>query len=392
MNAFRQFLVVAGLAAIAAGLWIRFDPDAGALLLRWGAPEFVVTRLAAPATDSGVPGGGPGPAGGQRPQPGNGTPVVTATAGKAAINDRVSAIGDGEALHSVTVFPRSEGILTRIHVEPGSRVEAGEVIAELDLETQTIARDQARLAVRIAEEKVQRYERLLQSRAVSEVQLIEARNELERAELDLRSAEVELDRRLIKAPIGGIIGISPVQRGDHVRSESEIATIDDRSTIIVDFWVPERFASLVEIGQTVEAEPIAMGGVVHPGVVKAIGSRVDRVSRTLQIRAHIQNDDDRLRPGMSFRVNLYFQGDQHVAVDPLAIQYTATGPFVWKNAGETSEKVPVRIIQRNADYVLVTGDVSAGDEVIIEGLQSLRPGSAIRITRRSSAPTASEGS
>ena len=390
MNGFRQFLIVAVLAVIGVGLWLRFDPGAGTLLVNWGVPEALIGAIA--VSKESARGDGPGRFGGDGAQAGAGTPVVIATAGRAAINDRVSAIGDGVALHSVTVFPRSEGILTRIHVGPGDRVAAGDMLAELDLETQTIARDQAQLAVRIAAEKVQRYERLLQSRAVSEVQLIEARNEKENAELELRSAEVELDRRLIKAPIGGIVGILPVERGDHVRSETEIATVDDRSIVIVDFWVPERFAAMVQVGQTVEAEPIAMAGTVYPGIVKAIASRVDRVSRTLQIRAHIENSDDRLRPGMSFQVNLFFQGNQHVAVDPLAIQWSASGPFVWKNAGETSEKVPVRIIQRNADYVLVAGEITAGDEVIIEGLQSLRPGSAIRITRRSGAPVSSEGS
>jgi multidrug efflux pump subunit AcrA (membrane-fusion protein) len=95
---------------------------------------------------------------------------------------------------------------------------------------------------------------------------------------------------------------------------------------------------------------------------------------------------------MSFKVNLYFQGRHYAAVDPLAIQWSASGPYVWKNSAEKSEKVPVTIIQRNADYVLVAGEIAAGDEVIIEGLQSLRPGAAIRITRRSGAPTASEGS
>src|SRR5690606_32812942 len=102
------------------------------------------------------------------------------------------------------------------------------------------------------------------------------------------------------------------------------------------------------------------------------------------------NSEDRIRPGMSFRTELFFEGVAYTAVDPLAIQWSSDGPYLWKNAGEVSERVPVQIIQRNANYVLVAGDVAAGDEVIIEGLQSLRPGAAIRITRRMAAPV-SEG-
>jgi RND family efflux transporter MFP subunit len=387
MSWLKQVLIILCLAVIALGIWIRFDPGAGDLMTRWGVSPGLVGLIASQKEPEGNSG-----AGTERPPAAEGTPVVTSRAGRAAINDRVSAIGDGEALHSVTVYPRAQGILTEIRVAPGDRVETGQVLAVLDLETQTIARDQARLAVRVAEEKVGRYERLVQSRAVSEIQLVEARNELESARLVLRGAEVALEERLIKAPIGGIVGILPVQRGDFVQDQTEIATIDDRSMIIVDFWVPERFAPLVKPGQTIDAEPVAIGGLTYPGVVAAIASRVDRVSRTLQIRAHVENRDDQLRPGMSFKVNLYFQGRHYAAVDPLAIQWSASGPYVWKNSAEKSEKVPVTIIQRNADYVLVSGEISAGDEVIIEGLQSLRPGAAIRITRRSGAPTASEGS
>src|SRR5690606_13290985 len=150
-------------------------------------------------------------------------------------------------------------------------------------------------------------ERLVQSRAASEVQLIEARHEWESARLALREAEIALERRMIVAPIAGRVGILPVGTGDHVRDQTEIATIDDRSSLLVDFWVPERFAPLVVVGQAIEAEPIAMPGAVYPGVVVAVASRIDRVSRTLQIRSRIEHSDDRLRPGMSFRVNLYFE-------------------------------------------------------------------------------------
>jgi RND family efflux transporter MFP subunit len=380
----RQAVIIFALAVLAAGLWIRLDPAAGDKAIAWGAPEKLVSLIR------------PKPAEVEQAAMRGGAvqemPVVISPASEAAIHDRVTAIGDGEALKSVNVYPRSEGMLTEIRVQAGDRVEAGQVLAVLDLELQTVARDQAQLAVRIAEEKVGRFERLAQSRAVSEVQLIEARHELENARLALRQAEIALERRMIVAPISGWIGILPVAAGDYVRDQTEIATIDDRSSLLVDFWVPERFAPMVEVGQSVEAEPIALPGTVYPGSVVAVGSRIDRVSRTLQVRARIDNGDDRLRPGMSFRVNLYFEGNAHVAVDPLAIQWSASGPYLWKNAGDRSERVDVQIVQRNADYVLVTGNVAAGDEVIIEGVQSLRPGAAITVLRRSGAPVKSEGS
>jgi RND family efflux transporter MFP subunit len=312
--------------------------------------------------------------------------VIVASVGKASINDRVTAIGDGEAQRSVTVVPLSAGVIEEVRISAGDVIEAGATIAVLDAEEQIIARDQAQLAVEIAEDKVTRYQSLVETRTVSQVQLTEARNELQRARLTLRDEQLALDRRSITAPIGGTVGILPVEAGDYVTQQTEIATIDDRSKILLDFWVPERFASQVQIGQTIEANAIAIPGVPFGGEVSAIASRVDRDSRTFQIRALLDNEGDRLRPGMSFRVTLYFDGDPFPAVDPLAVQWSSSGPFLWKVNEGKAEKVQVNIIQRNSDYVLVSGEIEAGEDVVIEGVQSLRPGSALNIARRSEAP------
>ena len=109
------------------------------------------------------------------------------------------------------------------------------------------------------------------------------------------------------------------------------------------------------------------------------GSRIDRASRTIQVRAMVQNPQDRLRPGMSFRVEMRLPGETWPAVDPLAIQWSSAGAHVWRAVDGKVERVAVSIIQRNSDSVLVDGPLQEGDLVVTEGLQSLRPGAAIRI-------------
>lgn len=390
MKWWKQALLVAVLLILVFAAWLRLDPDAASTAARLGVPEPAI-RLVAGETESVTGNGGPGGQGGMRRGQPNEALVIVAEVGSASINDRVSAIGDGEAQRSVGVVPLSSGVIEAVRINAGDRVEAGAIMAVLDAEEQTIARDQASLAVEIAQDKVDRYESLVKSRTVSQVQLTEANNELQRAKLALRDAQLELDRRSITAPFSGIVGILPVEVGDYVTQQTEIATIDDRSKILLDFWVPERFASQVSIGQTVEASAIALPGVPLDGEVSAIGSRIDRDSRTLQIRALLDNGGDTLRPGMSFRVTLRFDGDPHPAVDPLAVQWSSNGPYVWKVEEGKSKRVPVNIIQRNSDYVLVDGDITSGDEVVIEGLQSLRPGTDLNIARRSEAPV-TEGS
>ena len=305
--------------------------------------------------------------------------VVTAPVTTGRINDRVSAIGDGEANRSVTVVPLSAGVITRVNVKAGDRVGAGTVLAELDSDAERIARDRASLAQKMAQEKLERYERLVDSKTVSTVQLSETRNELDNSTLALRDAELTLKRRSITAPIDGIVGIVQVEDGDYVTTQSAIATLDDRSKILIDFWVPERFAGLIKPGQPVEAIAIALPGKEFSGSVAAVASRVDRDSRTLQIRAQIDNERDELRPGMSFKVSMRFAGDTFPAVNPLAIQWSSSGAFVWKEREGVAVKTPVRVVQRNSDWVLVDGELTDGEPLVIEGVQSLREGMRVRI-------------
>lgn len=395
MNWLKQAALILIAIAIAGAVWLRFDPQAGALVTRYGFPQQIVSLItgkkdqAAGEQNGGAVAGN----GGRRTNggPGGGTLVVTDTVGSAAINDRVTAIGDGEALRSVTVVPLSAGTIESVDIEPGHRIEQGDVLFRLDAEVQRIARDRADLAVKIASEKVERTRKLVESRTVTAVQLTEAENELANAALELRDAQLELERRSVIAPIAGIVGIVPVEAGDYVTPQTEMATIDDRSAILLDFYVPERFASLVRTGQKVDAESIALPGLVIGGEITAIGSRVDRESRTLQIRATLGNADDQLRPGMSFRVRLSFTGETHPAVPPLSIQWSSDGAFVWKETDGAAQRVAVRIIQRNSDYVLVSADLEPGDRVVTEGVQNLRPGMPLR-TSDGSASTGAAGS
>jgi len=382
MSWFKQSLLLICLLLVALVAWARLDASAAGKLTNFGVPQSIVALISGDGDGQDAK----ADSGARRRGAGQPSPVITSTVGNAAINDRISAIGDGEAVRSVKVVPRSEGVLEAVLVLPGDKVEAGDLLAELDSETESIARDQAKLAFDVADEKVKRYEQLVTARAASQVQLIDARIERDNAELDLREAELALRRRSVIAPIDGIVGFIEAETGDYVTQQTEIVTIDDRSSILLDFWVPERFSLQIRQNQPVEVTAIALPGVQIEGKVSTVGSRVDRASRTIQVRAILDNEEDRMRPGMSFRVVLKFPGENFPAVDPLAVQWSSSGPYVWKVKDGKSDRVPVSILQRNADYVLVSGDVAEGDEVVTEGLQSLRPGSDLEITRNTGSP------
>jgi RND family efflux transporter MFP subunit len=120
----------------------------------------------------------------------------------------------------------------------------------------------------------------------------------------------------------------------------------------------------------------------------ALDNRVDETSRTLLVQAALANKDDRLRPGMALRMSLAFTGESHPAVDPLSIQWGADGAFVWAVRDGKALRLPIRILQRNSDAVLVEGDFQSGDLVVTEGVQALRPGSEVQLAPQDGAAPA----
>lgn len=369
MSAWKQLLVSAVVIAAAALIWARFYPGAPDVLARYGLEWMASERGAGSA--GGEQGGG---GGGQQA-----AAVITAPVGAATINDRLVAIGTGRALNSVAVMPFSAGRLTEILAGSGSRVDAGEVIATLDSDAEEIALDRAGIALADATARLDRVKALRASNTVTAVQQTEAELSVSNARLAVRDAELTLERRSIRAPVSGIVGIIPVTVGNHMTQQSVIATIDDRSRIVVDFWVAERFAGMVSVGQPVSATSVARPDQRFEGVVSAVDSRIDAQSRTLQVQASIDNSSDALRAGMSFQIEMGFPGDTYPAVDPLAVQWGADGAFVWLVEDGIARRVVVRIIQRNTDSVLVAGELDAGGTVVVEGIHAVREGAPVRI-------------
>lgn len=365
-----------GLSALALLTW--------AILPRTATTDGATVAVAGAGGDAaGRKGGGAargGSGGGRGGAPGRSREslVVTDVVTSATADDRLLAMGDGDALASVTVVPRASGVLQDVYVTSGKRVAAGELLATLDREAEEISRDLALRAVDDAEALSRRLQTLVQSNAGTRAELDNAENALAAARLTLRDAELKLARRDVLAPISGVVGIVPVEPGDFVVADSEIVTIDDRSTLVVDFRVPERFADDVQPGQPFEATSFAVPGVALTGEISAVGSRVERDSRTLGVRGVLDNSGDRLRPGMSFSVTLRFAGDTRPAVDPLAVQWDSLGAFVWLVAEGRAERTPIRIVRRDPERVLVEGALVPGDTVVTEGVMSLRDGAAVR--------------
>ena len=311
---------------------------------------------------------------------GRGAPlVVVEPAGEETINNRLTAIGSARALSTVSVTPYSSGYMNELLVKAGDFIKAGDPIAVLDNETETIAVSKAQIALKDAETTRQRIARLRATNTATVVQEVEADLALSNAKLVLDDAQLALSRRTVRAPISGVVGILPVNAGNYVTAQTSIARIDDRSKVLIDIWVPERFAPQIKVGQPLTAESTAFPGVMHKGEINAVDNMLDEASRTLHVRAEINNNQDRLRAGMSFSVTVLFPGDNYPSVDPLAIQWGADGSYVWRVEEGVAKKVAARIVQRNSTNILIDGAVKEGDMIVTQGVQTVRDDAPVRL-------------
>ncbi|ODT49718.1 efflux RND transporter periplasmic adaptor subunit [Devosia sp. 63-57] len=376
----RQILACLVILLVAAIGWLFLVPGAPETLAKAGiilpfGPSVQETAAA------GRPAGGPG----ARPGGGGGGPgarqvnVVTSAVKSATINAGLAAIGEGSAARSVTVVATSGGELAEVAVRPGQQVKSGDIIARFTAETEQIDYDRARLAADDAQAALARTEGMANSNLVAATALTAAQLAAANADLALRNAELALARRTITSPIDGTVGLLRVTPGNYVAAQTAITTVDDTSSILIDFWVPESYAAQLSPGMPVTVSALALPGRDFSGDISAMDSRIDPASRTLQVQAEIPNPDNALRAGMSFSVSLAFPGETYPAVNPLAILWSAEGSYVWQYQDGTAKRVMAEIVQRNSDGVLVRADLLPGDAIITEGILQLSDGMAVTL-------------
>jgi RND family efflux transporter MFP subunit len=308
--------------------------------------------------------------------------VVVAAVELRTIGNRVAAVGTGRALRSLTLTANVTGIIDEIRFTAGQAVKEGEPLVILQSEAERIAVRQAQVKLRDAEATMQRYQRLAAQNALAKVQLEQARTAVATAKTELEAKQYELKRRTIVAPFGGVMGITTLVKGDFLKEGTAIATIDDRSQLVVEFVISERVASQLKLGNPVRLVTPALSGRVFQGKISALDTRVDTASRTLKVHASVPNPDGRLISGMTFSVSLRIEGRKLPSMPGLAIQWDRNGAFVWRVGDNNKvQRVGVTIRRRENNMVSVEGKIAPGDKVVIEGHDNVRPGGTVTLVK-----------
>ncbi|MBB5520002.1 efflux RND transporter periplasmic adaptor subunit [Amphiplicatus metriothermophilus] len=293
----------------------------------------------------------------------------------APVERTLSAIGAGRALQSVELNAEVAGIVAGILVEPGQRVKKGEPLLKLDSRAQEIALAKARAEYAIAKTNAERFSGLVADEAASALELEAAQNAYAAARAALRQAEYELDRRTVRAPFDGVVGLVDLDVGDFLTVGARIATVDNVSALLVDFAIPEAASTFVRPGLEFTASAPAAGGRAFAGTIRAIDSRIDPVTRTRRVEGVLVNEDQALVPGATFAISISAPGERAVKAPGLAVQWDRAGAYVWKlSANGVAQRTPVTILQRTADSVLLDAPLTGADYIVAEGADIVRAG------------------
>ncbi len=346
-------------------------------MLRPATPLKLLTTLAAALVvlagcDAGEERGGGGRFGGGP------VTVITEVVEPRPLVDEVDAIGTVLADESVEITSRVTSLVTRIAFREGQLVEEGDLLVEL--ENQEIRAELAVAEASLSESRSQ-YERarqLADTQAISASSLEELLAAMQVAKAQVQAVRARLENTLVRAPFSGKVGLRHVSPGGLVNPGTVITTLDDVDPIKLEFSVPEAFLGVLREDLVVVARSPALQGREFAGRIDSIDTRLDPVSRSILVRAILQNEEDLLKPGMFLTVGLQMRRSDVLMAPEEAVVPERGQHFIYViTAEDRAARRQVELGQRVPGAVEIVSGLTAGERVITEGTQKVREGAEV---------------
>jgi membrane fusion protein (multidrug efflux system) len=324
--------------------------------------------------------------------------VAVATATERPWQARLPTVGTLKALQGVDLSLETDGTVTDVQFQSGQKVKAGQPIVQLDSAVETALLETAQADLGLAQVDYSRGSQLVGSQAISKGEFDRLSAVLKKSKAQVNQLKAALGKKSILAPFSGTIGIRQVDVGDYVATGTMIATLQDISSLYVDFFVPEQSVPKIAIGQPVQIIVAAYPGENFPGTITAINPKVENSTRNVQVRAKLANPDGKLLPGMFASLEVLLPDPQpRIVVPESAITYTLYGNSVYVVAQKKAEDgtvekdakgQPVLIAERRFvetgerrdAQVMVTKGVQNGEQVVTAGQIKLDNGAHIAIS------------
>ncbi len=331
---------------------------------------------------------GPGAGGGMPPMP-----VEVAVAQRDTVVDAIGATGQIESIQAIDLRPEVEGRIVDILVREGQEVDQGTPLfkvddAELKAQVARAAADRD-----LARQALERTKQLREQNATSAADLERAEATARGADASLDLLQVRLDRSVVRAPFGGVVGRRYVSQGDYVNSASKLTALHSVNPQYAVLDVPERYADQLKRGQLVSFQVAALPGRNFSGEVVFVDPTVELPARTILIKARVPNPRRELASGMFIEARLATSIRPNAIVVPEDALLPMQGAtYVWVIKDGKADRRQVTLGVRTAGWAeIVGGGIEVGDQVVVGGLERLFPGAAVMpqvVERHRGAPTA----
>jgi membrane fusion protein (multidrug efflux system) len=313
--------------------------------------------------------------------------VSSAAAEEQTWETLVPAVGSVAAVKGVTVSNDAPGVVIGILFESGAKVPAGQTLVQLDTSVERAQLASARSRRQLADENAKRTRVLVQGNALTASQLDNDEAAVRTSGADVGAAEAQINRKIVRAPFAGRLGIRLVNLGQYLNPGTPIVTLEALESVFVDFTLPQDRLRDVPIGTPVRVRAEG-SSTIFDGSIVAVDSAVDAVTRSIKVRAAVPNPGEALRPGMFVRASAVLPQQKPVlAVPATAVLHAPYGDSVFV-LEDTPDAAPgpngklvkiarqqfVRIAESRGDFVAIEGGIKKGDEIVTAGAFKLRNG------------------
>ncbi len=297
----------------------------------------------------------------------------------------ITAIGTAVAAQGVQLAVQVNGLVTRIGFRANDKVEAGQVLVQLDDAIERADLLDAETAVRTAEAAAERSTRLKRSGFDSQAALDKATSDLDAARSKLARTTAAIEQKALKAPFTGTIGIPRIDLGQYVSAGTVVATLQDLDNMSVDFAVPEQFITLLSIGQNVQLG-FTENKLDLSGKIFGIDPRGDPQTRLVNVRASIiEQQGEKIIPGRFLHVRVELpREDGIIAVPQTAVVTSLYGDYAYKvvdgeGEAKTLLQVFVKTGRREGRLIEITDGLASGDMIVTSGQNKLQPGGTVTV-------------
>jgi membrane fusion protein (multidrug efflux system) len=304
----------------------------------------------------------------------------------------MGVIGTMEAVQGVMISADLPGTVAKINFASGQSVKAGEVIAELDTRQERSQLASLEAQRDLAGLNYGRMQQLVKDGVISKMDYDRATADQRQTSANVGEIKAMIDRKTIRAPFSGVLGIRKVNLGQYLAAGNPIVQLQALNPIYVNFGVPQQEVGQLKIGRGLHVTTENLTGQVFSGKVTAFDSVVDESTRNIQVQATLPNPQGKLKPGMFVQVQVGVGADRPIiSVPASAINYAPYGDSVFiitdmkDPKGNTYRGVRqqfVKVEGSRGDQVAIVSGVKPGDEIVTSGVFKLRNGAAVQVNNK----------